>query len=370
MISSHHWTGPAEQVLTLSSALVERGHQVDVAVGTVPRSGNLPGVVRERGLDLVEGLSLYRRRFAPRLIAQDLRWLKTAFDDRRYDVVHCHHSNDHTLALIARGRRRHLIPIVRTVHHSTSVKLRPFQTLQYRFTDGFIAISDAFGEGLRRNYRLAEDRIRVVRSTVDAERFRPPADRNEARGRYGFSPAEFLIGIVSRIKAGRGHPELIEAFSRIASRVPDARLVIVGRGEMRSEMEYEVRRFGLEGKARFLGYIGEDLPAVIGMLDLKMMLGEGSDGSCRAAVEAMACGVPVVAAPVGTMPETVESGHNGLLLSELSVDAIACAIRDLTASRERLPEMGRAAREDVERRFTEDSRAPATIAYFESFLDR
>jgi glycosyltransferase involved in cell wall biosynthesis len=371
MVSSHHWTGPAAQVLSLSEGLAREGVDVEVAVATVP-AGDLPGRVTAADLPLVAALHLYKRRFSPRMTLADLRWLGQAFAERRYDLIHCHLSHDHSLALLARRNRRATIPIVRTVHHSTSVRRRPLQGLLYRPTDGLIAISEKFGRELVANFRLPPERVRVVMGAIDHVGFRPLADRGldraAVRARYGLAPSEFLVGIVSRIKAGRGHPELIEAFARVAPDLPDARLVIIGRGELRAEMEYTARRFGLADRARFLGYLGDDLPDAVGMLDVKVLLGEGSDGSCRAATEALACGVPVLAAPVGTMPETVRDERTGWLLPALSVRALTIALTRIARDRGRLPAMGAAARADVEARFTEATRTRATLAFFREFV--
>lgn len=368
-IANHHWTGPAEQVLSLAAGLQDQGHQVDLAVGTVPQ-GTLPGKVIERGLPLIQEMKLYRRRFAPRMIYSDIRWLKSAMENNRYDLIHCHHSHDHTLALLARGRRRKLVPIVRTVHHSDSVRLRRFQGLIYRPTDGHIAISDAFNRGLIENYHLDPDRVRTIRSTIDHRRFLPLADRLAVRREFGFGSDEFLFGIVSRIKRGRGHPEIIEAFARIIDKLPQARLLIIGRGEMRAEMEHNARRFRLADRIHFLGYLSENLPRAVGMLDVKVLLGEGSDGSCRAAVEALACGVPVLAASVGTMPETIRDGKTGWLLPRLNVQDLALTMLRAAKAKDQLKQMGQAARQDVEQRFTEKIRTRQTIEFFEQICGR
>ena len=369
MISSHHWTGPAEQVLSLAEGLAREGVEVEVAAATVPE-GNLPGKVRERGLPLVSELHLYKRRFRLRYAFSDIRWLGAAMAEGRYDLIHCHLSHDHSLALAARRVRGREVPIIRTVHNSTSVRRRPLQGLLYRPTDGLIAVSRTFARGLVENYRLPADRVRAIMGAVDHERFRPRADRAVARARHGFAESEFLIGIVSRIKPGRGHPELIEAFARIAPKLPDARLVVIGRGETRSEMEIAARRFGLGERARFLGYLADDLPEAVAMLDVKVLLGEGSDGSCRAAVEALACGVPVLAAPVGTMPETIRDGETGWLLPALTVKDLTEALPRIHRGRDHLPAMGRAARADVEARFTEATRTRATLDFFREVLGR
>jgi glycosyltransferase involved in cell wall biosynthesis len=137
--------------------------------------------------------------------------------------------------------------------------------------------------------------------------------------------------MVSRIKAGRGHDLALAAFARLRQQTPNVRLLFVGRGEGEAELRSRVNVSGLADRVYFLGYRTDDLPAIYAALDVHLLLGEGSDGTCRAALEAMACGTPVVALPVGTLPETIHDGETGLLV-EHDPEALAAAVEEVLSA--------------------------------------
>src|SRR5262249_5147045 len=148
---------------------------------------------------------------------------------------------------------------------------------------------------------------------TDVGRFAESGGGEAVRKELGLGSAP-LVGCVARLAPGRGHEALIDGFALVLSRYPDARLVLVGKGEARGRLEASVGSRGLGGQVLFAGYRDSDLPAVLNALDVFVMMGAGSDESCRAALEAMAAGRPVVAPRVGALGETVVDGQTGLLL--------------------------------------------------------
>ena len=132
-------------------------------------------------------------------------------------------------------------------------------------------------------------------------------------------------------------------------------MVLVGGGEPLA-LEHLARGLHLEGTVVFAGYRGSDLPATLAALDCVVLLGAGSEESCRAVLEGMAVGRPVVAARVGAAPEIVVDGETGWLVDTTPEGVAACleaALRD----RERSRRMGAAGRRRVEALFTSPRRA-------------
>ncbi len=111
-----------------------------------------------------------------------------------------------------------------------------------------------------------------------------------------------------------------------------------------------VQELGLGDRAVFTGYRDRDLPAVLGAADCFALMAAGSDDSCRAALEAMAAGRPVVARRVGALPETVVHGETGLLVDENTGD-VAAALERVLADRARARIMGLAGRRRAEQEF-------------------
>jgi len=115
-----------------------------------------------------------------------------------------------------------------------------------------------------------------------------------------------------------------------------------------------VEELGLGYAVIFTGYRDRDLPVVLAAADCFVLMGAGSDESCRAALEAMAAARPVVARRVGALPETVVDGETGVLLDDESADHIAQALVRLLADRTVASAMGRAGRRRAEEFFGAD----------------
>src|SRR5262249_7521568 len=160
--------------------------------------------------------------------------------------------------------------------------------------------------------------VHRVGGVVDTARFAADS-RGAAKIREEFQVASApLIGCVARFAHGRGHQALLEGFQLLRRERPDARLLLVGKGERRQALEAAVKALGLERRALFAGYRDSDLPAVLHALDIFVLLGAGSDESCRAALEAMAAGRPVVGAPVRALPEAIVHRETRLVLERVS----------------------------------------------------
>lgn len=181
-------------------------------------------------------------------------------------------------------------------------------------------------------------RTHVVYYGIDLDRF--------ADAQPGFAKEGPLIGCVSRLVPQKGLHLLIEAAPNVLSRHPDARFVLVGEGELRGELEGRARAAGLGGRFIFTGQ-REDVPELVSSFDV-FALPSFFEGLCYAVIEAQAAGVPVVATPVGGIPENVVPGETGVLVPTGDAVALGAAISDLLDDPE---EAGRLAREAQRRVF-------------------
>jgi L-malate glycosyltransferase len=256
------------------------------------------------------------------------------------------------------------VRVVRTVHSSRSLRDRALQGLVHRRTDGVVAVCEAHARLLVERFRVEPRRVLASRGAVDPERFAP--DGPDLRAELGLSPGQPVAGIVSRIKADRRHAELIDAFGVVAGRLPEARLLVVGRGEGLPEVRARVERAGLSRQVIFAGYrTGPELAAAYRTLDCKVLLAEGNDGTCRALLEAMACGRPGVAWRFGAPAEAILDGRTGLLVDEGNVPALADALQALLAAPARARALGAAARARMVERYGEEGRALEVEAFLE-----
>jgi glycosyltransferase involved in cell wall biosynthesis len=161
-------------------------------------------------------------------------------------------------------------------------------------------------------------------------------------------PAEARLVCVGRLSEQKGQLLLLEAVGALRRRGRDARLVLVGDGEMRAEIEQAIAREGLDGQVEITGWAdGETVRRHVAEARA-LVLPSFAEGLPVVIMEALALGRPVVSTYVAGIPELVRPGRNGWLVPAGDAGALANALDDvLAAPAERLAALGRAGREDV-----------------------
>jgi glycosyltransferase involved in cell wall biosynthesis len=343
LAANRWWTGSADPVIRLVGGLAERGHRV--LLGII-RGDRFEEKAREAGLELLDGLDL-RARGWPGPVLRDLVRLRALVEHEHVDVVHAHHSHDHWLARLATAGRARRVAVVRTFHNRRAVSGgRPAAWL-YRATAAVFAVSRGIEQRCR-EVGIPDDRIVWTPGIADTARFGPEADGKVIRDELGLGDAPVVV-TVARLAANRGHEALLSGFRQVLTRMPEARLLLVGKGEMRDRLERLVDDLALRRAVIFTGYRDRDLPAVLAAADCFVLMGAGSDESCRAALEAMAAARPVVARRVGALPETVVHGETGVLVDE---DGVGAALVRVLGDREAARRMGDAGRRRAEEVFS------------------
>ncbi len=352
LLSSFAWTGPAEPMASVVRQLVARGHRVEVALDA-RREGNIRRRFTALGFPPREDLALSTKSGPVEYVRDVVRLRRIARD---FDVVHANFSHDHSLATLAVDRSR--TRLVRTVHSSRSLADRGLQGWAYRRTDGMLAVCEAHAGILRERFGIPAERVGVARGAVDCGVFTP--DGPDLRAELGIPVDAPVAGIVSRVKPDRRHAELVDAFGLLAPRMPAARLVVVGRGEGVTDLQAHVARSGLGDRVIFAGYRkGPELAAAYRTLDVKVLLAEGNDGTCRALLEAMASGRPGVAWAFGAPAESIVHGETGFLAPPDDVRALGDAIATVLSLPDRGRAMGASARRRMQALFTEEARGRA-----------
>jgi len=164
-------------------------------------------------------------------------------------------------------------------------------------------------------------RFALIRSGIPLDHFRL-ADRQAARSLLGVGDQP-VVGAVQRLAPPKDARTLLEAVAKARTEVPDLRVVIVGDGPDRPQVEADIRELGLEGSAKLLG-TRREVGTLVAAFDVAV-LSSRSEGLPRAVVEFLAAGVPVVASDVGGVSEVVHPG-TGWLVPPADAEAMAAAI--------------------------------------------
>lgn len=368
LVSASTLTGPADPALGLARTL-RSCLGIDLALACDRfRQGNMVEKVTKSGVPLVEDLSVSTKS-SPFSILGARRRLRTLADE--FDVIHAHTSHDHALACAARGRAR----LVRTIHHPRNLRRRVFQSLAYGRTDGLVLVAEEHRRTLMEEYRgLDPERITVIRGAVDTERFSPEIDGSGLRTEYAIPPSAFVIGMIARIKPGRGHALLLHAFQAALKRLGsphDLRLAFIGKGEGEGSLKDAIAARGLGSRISFYGFRDEDLPVAIRSCDVTVLLKEGSDAGCRAVLESLASGVPVVGAECPAIREALcfAGAPSGVLIPSEDGKALEDALVLAAGLRpNEIAQWGARARSLAIEAYSEIRRASETRAFYERLL--
>ena len=330
LTSERGWRGGERQLLLLTRGLAEHG--VDQAVAA-PAGSQVARRVAAEGIATVQVPSPIH------LHPLGLGRLLVHSHRRVPSILHSHTSKTLDAARILRVVLRGA-SLVHT--HRVAFPLRPGRKHRTA-ADRYVAVADAVARQLLQNGAPPE-RVMVIPSGVDLAALDAvhPADDPILRGP---GPVAVSAGALAPEK---GHAVLLAAWERVEREVPGARLVILGDGPERSRLEaMAARKPG--GHVHLAGF-RDDVASWLKAADV-FVLPSLAEGIAGAALEAMACGLPVVATWVGGVPEVVEHGVTGLLVPPDQPGPLTAALARLLTGAAAARAMGRAGRRRVEARF-------------------
>ncbi len=339
--ASMGWGGQEIRILDESAGLRARGHDVRLAA---PADAPIFAAAGRRGIP-VHPVSLNRRRIG------SLMAFMRVIRELQPDVIVTHSSSDSWIASVATRFPRTRTAIVRTRHLSTPVASGTLNRWLYgRVPARVVTTGEAVRTHLIERLGLAPDTVVSVPTGTDIARFHP-GDRSQARTRLGLPQDAPIIGIVATLRSWKGHRFLISAMTD--PRLTDARLVIVGEGPQDSYLRELAQSSAARERILFAGQ-QDDVAPWMQSFDLFALPSTGNEGVPQALMQAMATGLPVVTTPVGAIPELVQDGETGLLVTPENVPELADALAQLIADGPRAARMGEAGRKRVQEAYTSE----------------
>lgn len=241
------------------------------------------------------------------------------------------------------------------------------------FAQRYIPLSRDLETWLRDAIGIAPERIDRIYNGVDMDRFHPAAGGRAPLLLAGFALADsIVIGTVGRMQTVKDQTTLVAAFLHLLERVPELRarlrLVLVGDGPLRAVAAQQLERAGVAEQAWLPG-ARDDIPELMRGFDI-FVLPSLAEGISNTILEAMACGLPVVATRVGGNAELVEEGLTGKLIPAADPAAMAAAlsvyVRDLLLARRH----GIAGRQRIEGHFSMPAMVEGYLAVYDRLLAR
>lgn len=245
-------------------------------------------------------------------------------------------------------RRR--LPIVTTIHNIHNPLHFRYGGWLLRWACDEVIFESHYERNRLLKSGLPEFRSRVIHSGIDTNIFLPRAPDQALLEEYGLDKKQnFIFGIVARLSEEKGHRFLMPAFAHVLKKLPNARLLVIGDGPLREEIEYQARKLAIDDAVIFTG-LKRNIPDFLSVLDV-FVLSSTRESFPLAAREAMAAGRAVIAPAIGGCPEVVEDGVTGMLFEAGNVEALADAMLAVCEN-QRFIRMGKEARQRVERLFS------------------
>lgn len=196
----------------------------------------------------------------------------------------------------------------------------------YRRGDRLIVLSNYSRDILCLFYGVSADRVRVIPGGVDVGFFATDTGREEARERLGWPQDRPIALAVRRLIRRVGLEDLVAAMKEVRRRVPDALLLIAGKGPLQETLQRQITSLGLEDNVRLLGLIparDQGLPLAYRAADLTVVPSVASEGFGLVVVESLAAGTPALVTPVGGLPEVVRDLSPRMILPATGARALA-----------------------------------------------
>ena len=363
-INNFHLGGTEGQALALAQGLLET---FEVHLAALQLEGAHLATAKALGL-WPKAFPLAESFISPRTPWQVARlscWLRT----RGIDLVHAHDFYTSLLAVPAARMAGARVVLSRLdLLHWQSRGQKLALRAASRAADHLIANAEAIERQILREEHFPRDRITVIHNGIDLERFDARARRDPEAPLPSADGAVVIAHVANMNHVVKAQELIIEVFSWLKPRHPKARLWLIGDGPRRTLLEELVADLGLSKEVAFLGRRG-DVPAILRRCQIGV-LASRAEGLSNAIIESMAAGLPMVVTDAGGNAELVANEERGFVVPIDSKLLLAARLEALLGAPELRAEMGRRARQFVERSLGIDRLVARHAAVYRQILDR
>ena len=359
--------GIGNYVYGLSTKLIEKGHKV-----TIITRGNWNKTERE----VIDGIEIIKVRFIPLypfyihlhgiFVNKIFRSLES-----HIDVVHVHTPLSPFI--------KTSLPLITTIHTSILTNIRSIEVINFRSiierimgrfvsypieskllkrSDMITTVSHHVAQELR-EYGVNPNEVTVIGNGVDETIFTPIKNKTEDK----------YILYTGRLGYRKGLFDLIDCGKYICEKYPDVTFVIPGKGALLGKLQKRVEEIDLQERFKFLGYVDRERLVNLYQNATIHVIPSHYEGLPTVLLEAMACGLPVVATAVSGNLDVISSGENGILISPKKPKEMADAVSMLLDDDEMRRRLGKAARRTIEERYTWDCICDTILKCYTQILE-
>lgn len=353
--------GAEEHLLSLIRNLDRSRY--DPLVCCIGKSGPIGGEIEKTGVCVVELGMLSRGGFDRRIV----RMIREVLRREKISLLHSHLYHANFYGRLAAFQEH--IPAVCTIHNTYArpkLHRRFLNRWLARRSSRIIAVSGPVHDDIVRYDGVAPSKITVIPNGVDMSRFDISLSREQSRERLGVPLEGFLVGAVGRLEEQKGLSYLIEAIRILVEGGKNVSLFVVGSGREEGRLREQAANSGIADSVFFLG-TRRDVPELYRAMDV-FALSSLWEGGPITLLEAMASGVPVVATPVGFVPEVLQDGKNGFIVPIRDPEELAEALWKVHEDPFTAEAAAQAGRETVRDRYSHQFLAERVMAVYEETL--
>ncbi len=355
--------GGMENVVAAIARGLDR-EKYDLEVWCVARGGEIADELEKEGITVrILNISTYHN---------PLNILKLVFLLRKagIDMIQTHGYFSSVIGRIAAKIAG--VKIIINHVHSTYFEYRKRHVLMEKFlstfTDKIISCSKAVEGFIREHEKIDPLKTVVIYNGVDTDRFFNVGDISEEKEQLKIKPDDSIIGIVASLTPNKGHKYLFSAAARLLPLFPKTKLLIIGNGYFKEELQKEARKLGITPQVIFAG-ARRDIPEVLSMMDIFVLTSCEREGLGISVIEAMAAGKPVIANSIGGIPEVVKHGVNGILVPPKDPKALSEAIIALLKDKQMAKQMGKEGQNISKQRFSSEIMLEEIEKLYNTLLD-
>ena len=278
--------------------------------------------------------------------------LTRLLEDRRIDAVVTVGTGGDKMFWGRLAGWRASVPVILSALHSTGLPdhVEWPNRLLAPLTDGFIAVADSHAVYISNKEGCPASKVRVIPNGVDTARFQGGEPSATLRRELNLPLGTPVAGIVAALRPEKNHELFLRAAARTRQELPHARFLVVGDGPGLPALKALAGQLNLLDNVSFLG-TRHDIPELLGLMDV-LLLTSHMEANPVSILEAMACGKPVIATRVGSIPETVGEGITGYLVPPGDERQLASRTLDILRDPDLARRFGRAARDKVSAQYS------------------
>lgn len=352
--SSKGWGGQENRTLKESIGLQKLGARVVIAC---PPDSRLAVSAAENGINV--RLIQMEHSISASAIFSLLKIIR----EENVNIVCTHSGKDSMLGAIA-GRLSKIKPkIVRTRHLALPITSKiTYSLLPHKV----VTVSKYVRTYLVNEKGIQADKVVVIPTGIDIERFNPDAVSAVPREELNVAPDAQIVGTVAILRRKKGHHTLLDAIPAVLKEFPKAVFLFAGDGPQRGNIEKKIAELGIDRNVKLLG-LRKDVPEILKTIDL-FVLPTLQEALGTSFLEAMAMRKPVIGTNIGGVPEVIQNGVSGVLVEPENPTMLAKAIVSLLKDKQKMSDMGNMGGKMVEERYSVEAMTANLFDFYNSLI--